>query len=96
MVWEGRSREAPPYPDLWHFGDIARSQIDFRFRWKSGRAGAVATPALKRTEGPFLGDSSTTADFLAPTAKSRRSVVDRSAPIPFSSCPFLSARPLFR
>ena len=24
VVWEGRSREAPPYPDLWHFSDLAR------------------------------------------------------------------------
>jgi hypothetical protein len=23
VVWEGRSREAPPYPDLWHFSDNA-------------------------------------------------------------------------
>src|SRR6202051_1465519 len=22
VVWEGRSREAPPYPDLWHETDI--------------------------------------------------------------------------
>jgi hypothetical protein len=26
-----------------HFGDIARSQVDFRFRWKSGH-GADITP----------------------------------------------------
>src|SRR5262245_53709727 len=25
----------------WHFGDIARSQIDFRFPWKSGRAADI-------------------------------------------------------
>ena len=31
----------------------------------------------------FSVHSSATSDFLAPTAKSRRSVVDRSAPIPF-------------
>jgi hypothetical protein len=29
VVWEGRSREAPPYPDrsdfvLWHFSEMAR------------------------------------------------------------------------
>jgi hypothetical protein len=22
VVWEGRSRKAPPYPDLWHFSDV--------------------------------------------------------------------------
>jgi hypothetical protein len=26
---------------LWHFGDIARSQIDFRFRGESGHAADV-------------------------------------------------------
>src|SRR5262245_27603474 len=26
---------------LWHIRDIARSQIDFRFRWKSGRAADI-------------------------------------------------------
>src|ERR1700676_4783427 len=24
VVWEGRSCEAPPYPDRWHFSDVAR------------------------------------------------------------------------
>jgi|SRR5262249_45536479 len=32
---------ALPYVCYWHFGDIARSQIDFRFRWKSGRAADI-------------------------------------------------------
>jgi hypothetical protein len=26
VVWEGRSREAPPYPDLWH--EAAQSICD--------------------------------------------------------------------
>src|SRR5262245_37013141 len=30
------------YVACWHFCDIARSQIDFRFRWKSGRAADIA------------------------------------------------------
>jgi hypothetical protein len=25
----------------WHFGDIATSQVDFRFRWKSGHAADI-------------------------------------------------------
>ena len=45
VVWEGRSREAPPYPDLWHFCDIAISRIDFRFWWKSGHAADVTATA---------------------------------------------------
>ena len=32
---------APAQVSYWHFGDIARSQIDFRFRWKSGRAADI-------------------------------------------------------
>jgi hypothetical protein len=27
---------------FWHFRDIARSQIDFRFRWKNGHAADIA------------------------------------------------------
>src|SRR6266446_7871885 len=41
VVWEGRSREAPPYPDLWHLCDIARSRMDVRFRGKNGRAADI-------------------------------------------------------
>jgi hypothetical protein len=26
VVWEGRSREAPPYPDLWHIAAFAALQ----------------------------------------------------------------------
>src|SRR5882757_6594039 len=26
VVWEGRSRKAPPYPDPWHFSDMAVRQ----------------------------------------------------------------------
>jgi hypothetical protein len=29
-VWEGRSRKAPPYPDLWHFSDLAIASRDVR------------------------------------------------------------------
>src|SRR6266699_241613 len=37
--------------------------------------------------GEFKVHSSETSDFLAPIARSKRSVVARSAAIPFSSCP---------
>jgi hypothetical protein len=30
VVWEGRSCEAPPYPDLWHFSDMAAVLSDVR------------------------------------------------------------------
>ena len=30
VVWEGRSREAPPYPDRWHFSDMAFVLDDVR------------------------------------------------------------------
>ena len=36
MVWEGRSREAPPYPDHWHFSDMAAMADDVRCRRYSG------------------------------------------------------------
>ena len=34
VVWEGRSREAPPYPDLWHLSDLP---IDIEHVCLSGR-----------------------------------------------------------
>jgi hypothetical protein len=37
--------ESPCQPGAvhtWHFGDIATSQVDFRFRWKSGHAAEIA------------------------------------------------------
>src|SRR5712664_4809390 len=30
VVWEGRSREAPPYPDLWRKADIRRTPLGRR------------------------------------------------------------------
>src|ERR1700687_2471317 len=30
VVWEGRSREAPPYPDHWHFSDVTGLANDVR------------------------------------------------------------------
>jgi hypothetical protein len=38
-----KSRSANGGKDrCWHFSDKARSLIDFRFRWKSGRAADIA------------------------------------------------------
>jgi hypothetical protein len=31
VVWEGRSREAPPYPDLWHLADNPTAPAFVRF-----------------------------------------------------------------
>ena len=31
MVWEGRSREAPPYPDLWPIASLSAMQPTGRF-----------------------------------------------------------------
>jgi len=33
------------YDAFWPFSDIARSPMDFRFRWKSGRAADMAVMA---------------------------------------------------
>src|ERR1039458_6618200 len=47
VVWEGRSCEAPPYPDLWHFSDMPGRTDDVR---SFGRTGSgVSGPS-----GPFL------------------------------------------
>jgi hypothetical protein len=50
------------------------------------RVRSRATRWLRALSG-FSVHSSVRSDFLAPTARSRRSVVNRSAPIVFSSCP---------
>src|ERR1700694_2456931 len=43
VVWEGRSREAPPYPDLWHQPAARSVHREVRFRGCTCRAcGGVA------------------------------------------------------
>jgi hypothetical protein len=37
VVWEGRSREAPPYPDLWHETDMSSLLRNVRSRGQSGK-----------------------------------------------------------
>ena len=37
VVWEGRSREAPPYPDLWHTTDKPTPLLNVRYRVSSGK-----------------------------------------------------------
>jgi hypothetical protein len=65
VVWEGRSREAPPYPDLWPFApfaavqqcdDIASAVSDFASLpgrasklYANGRMVAVAVREARRT-----------------------------------------------
>jgi hypothetical protein len=43
VVWEGRSREAPPYPDLWHIatlrGNAAQPSLSERSGHRSNRVG---------------------------------------------------------
>ena len=43
MVWEGRSREAPPYPDHWHFSDLPARPLYVRY-W--GYFGFCETPEV--------------------------------------------------
>jgi hypothetical protein len=47
VVWEGRSREAPPYPDPWHETDMTGLVGDVRSRGLNGSG--VSGPS-----GPFL------------------------------------------
>ena len=49
MVWEGRSREAPPYPDLWHSCEVPRCPLYGRFRGISGRNAEIAKPTRLTT-----------------------------------------------
>src|SRR6266849_3171170 len=37
VVWEGRSREAPPYPDLWHKCEVTLAPHNVRVRGQSGK-----------------------------------------------------------
>jgi len=48
VVWEGWSREAPPYPDLWPIGDKAFGPVSGRCgRWtKLSSVGASAQSCL--------------------------------------------------
>jgi len=39
VVWEGWSRKAPPYPDLWHLRDMPTGRHGVRFRGKTGSRG---------------------------------------------------------
>jgi hypothetical protein len=54
-VWEGRSREAPPYPDLWHKCEVQRCPPFGRYQGKSGRRGhRVFVDAEVIQGGPLL------------------------------------------
>jgi hypothetical protein len=35
VVWEGWSREAPPYPDLWHFSECRNVRLESAMRFKT-------------------------------------------------------------
>ncbi len=45
VVWEGRHREVPPYPDLWLNPEVQPSEIDFRFAPESGLSGGRPSTA---------------------------------------------------
>ena len=55
------------------FCDIARSLMDFRFRWKSSRAGG-RRHALKRSQRPFFGDRGLSCTYCQEQALRRGSV----------------------
>ena len=42
VVWEGRHREVPPYPDLWLQADLQPPEIDFRLSPNFGHSVAHA------------------------------------------------------
>src|SRR5713226_8474874 len=42
VVWEGRSREAPPYPDPWHFSDLPTPLTKVGCQGKSGSNSDIA------------------------------------------------------
>jgi hypothetical protein len=41
-VWEGWSRKAPPYPDPWHFSDVANDPDNVHFQGRSGSSRPTA------------------------------------------------------
>jgi hypothetical protein len=51
VVWEGRSREAPPYPDPWHFSDLAFALCNVRSGGKADLIQRQANVRLFRTFG---------------------------------------------
>ena len=51
MVWEGRSREAPPYPDRWHIADpkiLLKRHLAERVLWNGARAVRAVAPRSTR------------------------------------------------
>ena len=55
MVWEGRSREAPPYPDRWHFADVTAGVRNVCCWGKSGSRDCVARlPSLTQLGHRFV------------------------------------------
>ena len=49
VVWEGRSREAPPYPDLWVLAVAGRAALGLCYRFQSfGSANSRLLPAGSR------------------------------------------------
>ncbi len=47
VVWEGRSREAPPYPDYWALELYIRAS----FRWPSEASGKITAGGRRATMG---------------------------------------------
>src|SRR6266478_5655499 len=52
VVWEGWSREAPPYPDLWHEPDQLNPADDVRCSGWTGSGDGVRSTRLIRMYGP--------------------------------------------
>jgi hypothetical protein len=61
VVWEGRSREAPPYPDLWHERAMLKATLNVRCSRRSRRrcCGAVTTgfDPKRKSGGPKCCDA---------------------------------------
>src|SRR6266478_4076490 len=50
VVWEGRSREAPPYPDRWHFSDLLTPPTNVDYQGRSGSNSDIAKSTRCRYE----------------------------------------------
>src|SRR5712671_7478291 len=96
VVWEGRSREAPPYPDHWHETDMPTASSNVRVRGQSGKHMLALSSSqfdpertspsyLRRVEPASAGLSAETLRIavvsrFAPAGSGGRAVSDLTAP----------------